>query len=393
MSRTTADIMFKVDPGKTDGGKPAFEFVTARDVELKESWFRDSIASNPELVILPCEKANLTDEPWYFWRREFTVKSPRGKAVGKIDVLLISETGRIGIVETKLSYNPEKRRDVLAQVLDYAVHLTEMNLKDMPKIPIDENNEPITSLDEMALHLSDGDFLIIVAGDDLDDRAVRLSQALLGEQIINPWDLAMIDLALYSQSENTIGSELIIVPTLRRAIISEPRHIVRVVVEGEEPKAQIRIERPVDDGSGKVGRRSVREYWDVDRFFKELEESDRTKEWKEFGNKLHELSIRFPDTAASFGTGKRGSLTLKRLNKGLIEYFIYGAVRFRKKKFKPALGRQLGSEYEKELTALFPKQIGANYPIVWEKEVIPFIDKILKLIESLLVRADQEDIE
>jgi len=168
-------------------------------------------------------------------------------------------------------------------------------------------------------------------------------------------------LALYVQSENTIGSKLIVVPTLRRAIISEPRHIVRVVVEGQEPKAQIRIERPVNSWSAKVGRKSVREYWDVDRFFKELKESDRTKEWKEFGNKLHELSNRFPDTVASFGTGKKGSLTLKRLNKGLIEYFIYGAVRFRKKKFKPALGRQLGSEYEKELSAQFPKQMGKNY--------------------------------
>lgn len=393
MPRTTADIMFTVDPGKIDGGDPTFEFVTARDVELKESWFRDSIARNPELVISACEKANLTDEPWYFWQCEFTVKSPGGKGVGKIDVLLISETGRIGIVETKLSYNPEKRRGVLAQVLDYAVHLTEMKPKDMPEIPIDENDEPVTSFDEMALHLSDGDFLLIVAGDDLDDRAVRLSQALLGEQILNPWDLAMIDLALYAPNKNMLGSKLVVVPTLRRAIISEPRHIVRVVVEGEEPIAQIRIEKPVDGGSVKGGSKSVREFWDVDRFFKELEESDRTKEWKEFGNKLHDVAVRFTDTDASFGTGKKGSLTLKRLNKGLIEYFIYGAVRFRKHKFKQALGRQLGLEYEKELTALFPKQMGANYPIVREKEAMPFIDKLGELIESFLVRAEQENIE
>ena len=393
MPRTTADLLFEIDPGKADGGKQAFEFITARDVGLKESWFRDSIASNPEIVILPCEKADLTDEQWYSWQCEFTVKSPMGKGVGKIDVLLISETGRIGIVETKLAYNPEKRRNVLAQVLDYAVHLTEMKPNDMPKIPTDENGEPVASLDEMALHLSDGDFLLIVAGDELDERAVRLSEALLGDQIINPWDLAMIDLALYAQIEDSIGSKLIVVPTLRRAIISEPRHIVRVIVEGEEPKAQIKIERPVDVDLRKVRWKSVREHWDVDRFFKELEASDRTKEWKEFGNKLYNLTVRFPDAEASFGTGKKGSLTLKRLNKGLIEYFIYGAIKFRKMKFKAALGRKLGQQYENELNILFPKQMGEKYPKIIEKDVMPVMDKMLGLIEKFLTTAEQKTVE
>jgi len=40
-------------------------------------------------------------------------------------VLLVSESGRVAIVETKLSYNREGRRSVLAQLLDYAVHLPE----------------------------------------------------------------------------------------------------------------------------------------------------------------------------------------------------------------------------------------------------------------------------
>jgi hypothetical protein len=113
----------------------------------------------------------------------------------------------------------------------------------LPELPKDQNDDQIVGFDEMAQHLADGDFLLMVAGDELDERAVRLSETLLGDHQINPWDLAMIDLALYQKEDAEDDTSFLIIPTLRQSYISTARHVVRVIVEGESPKAKVEIER------------------------------------------------------------------------------------------------------------------------------------------------------
>src|SRR5438046_2643806 len=160
----------------------AYERVSAADLKLPESWFRDAIFDDPELVVGPCREAGRTapDERWLPWQKEFDLDA------GRIDVLLISSHGRPAIVETKLSYNPQKRREVVAQVLDYAVSLQEVPRSELPKLPISDLCPDPADLDEC---LSKGKFLLIVAGDMLDPRALRLSQALLAVHLTSSWDL------------------------------------------------------------------------------------------------------------------------------------------------------------------------------------------------------------
>ncbi|MEO5897740.1 MAG: hypothetical protein ABIS06_18780 [Vicinamibacterales bacterium] len=57
-------------------------------------------------------------EQGYLWAKEFALAD-----TGYIDLLLLSSLGRMGVVETRLSFNPERRREVGAQILDYAVTL------------------------------------------------------------------------------------------------------------------------------------------------------------------------------------------------------------------------------------------------------------------------------
>src|SRR5690349_11386225 len=145
---------------------------SAGELNLPESWFRDAIFDDPELVIGPCREAGRTtaDESWLPWSKEFDLDA------GRIDVLLISSHGRPAIIETKLSYNPQKRREVVAQVLDYAVSLQEVPRSELPKLPGSDLAPDPADLDDC---LAKGRFLLIVAGDMLDPRALRLSQALL----------------------------------------------------------------------------------------------------------------------------------------------------------------------------------------------------------------------
>lgn len=224
--------LFAVNAGKQASPKPRFERVLARDLGLQETWFRDAIFDNPELVIAPCREAGrvTADETWLPWRIESNFGS------GPIDVLLVSSYGRIGIVETKLSYNPQKRREVVAQVLDYALSLQDADREDLPELPASPH-APDES--DLADALQSGKFLLVIAGDALDPRALRLSQALLARHLTNEWDLAMIDLNVYRE----VGTkELLMVPELLGNVQADVRQVVRVKVEGENPRARIVVE-------------------------------------------------------------------------------------------------------------------------------------------------------
>jgi hypothetical protein len=148
------------------------ERCSAKELGLDESWLRDSIFETPDLVIGPCRAAGITEEEWYPWKREFKVE------VGKIDVLLLSSQGRLAIVETKLATNPELRRRVLAQALDYLAHLPDRFNDLMPEIPQDENGEPVADTEDITESVGQGDVLVIIASDEVDPRAYPMGSGL-----------------------------------------------------------------------------------------------------------------------------------------------------------------------------------------------------------------------
>jgi hypothetical protein len=227
--------LFGATTAKTRAGpRIAYERVSAAELALPESWFRDAIFDDPELVLGPCREAGLVlpDERWLAWRTEFSF------GAGPVDVLLVSSSGRPAIVETKLSYNPEKRREVIAQILDYAISLQEAPHDELPPLPESELAPDPADLHD---HLSAGRFLLVVAGDALDPRALRLSQAVLARNLTSEWDLAMVDLNVYRST--TAHDQLLIVPELRGGLFAETRQVVRVQVEGETPRARILVER------------------------------------------------------------------------------------------------------------------------------------------------------
>jgi hypothetical protein len=216
----------------------SFKRVTAKSLGLQESWFRDAIFSEPELVIGPCRAAARidADEVWIPWRIEANF------GAGPIDVLLVSSHGRLGIVETKLSYNPQKRREVVAQVLDYALSLQVTDRDDLPELP----ESPHAPLEEDLVECLDTSrFLLVIAGDSLDPRALRLSNSMLARHLTSEWDLAMVDLNVYQDDQNP--DQLIVVPELLRAVQSDLRQVVRVVVEGSSPKARIVVDKKIHD--------------------------------------------------------------------------------------------------------------------------------------------------
>lgn len=232
--KALAKSLFAVDPSGSAAPRVAYRRVSASDLHLPESWFRDAVFADPELVVGPCREAALVaqDEQWFPWATEFSF------GAGPVDVLLVSSRGRAALIETKLSYNPERRREVVAQILDYALALQDAPDEDLPPLPASPAAPDPADLREC---LTRGRFLLVVAGDALDQRAVRLSEALLAGHLTSEWDLAMIDLNLYRPSDGRAA--LLLVPELRGVVIAETRQVVRVQVEGVTPRARITVER------------------------------------------------------------------------------------------------------------------------------------------------------
>lgn len=236
--KSIGENLFRLQRTGTPAPEPSLQRISAKVLGLQESWFRDAIFAEPELVIGPCRMAGRVDmdETWLPWRIEVNFGS------GPIDVLLVSSHGRIGIVETKLSYNPQKRREVVAQVLDYALSLQETDRDDLPELP----DHPAAPLEEDLIEcLSAGRFLLVIAGDALDPRALRLSQSMLARHLTSEWDLAMVDLNVFRTPHNE--DALIVVPELLGTVQSDLRQVVRVVVEGESTKARVVVDKIIHE--------------------------------------------------------------------------------------------------------------------------------------------------
>jgi hypothetical protein len=353
------------------------ERCSARDLGLEEGWLRDAIFKTPDLVIGPCRAVGLTEDEWYPWQREYRVD------VGKIDVLLLSSQGRVGIVETKLASNPDLRRRVLAQALDYLTHLAERFDESMPDVPVDSDGEPVADPGDIREAVAQGDMLVIIASDEIDPRVAKLSRSLLSDHLVKQWDLALIDVALYRPVASAPGKYLI-VPHVRNLVESEPRQVVRVVVEGETPSARVEVQRVEGDDVT-----PARQKWDETRFFQNLEAENVPPPVRDLASELRDLASRFPNSLRlAWGTGKEGSMVLKRNDGGLIEVHGSGKIRFRPTKFKRALGNDVGNEYRRRLEQIIPAAMRADYPNVPVDQAAKLAPALFKLVREMIDRVE-----
>lgn len=346
----------------------------ARDVGFDEIWLQAAIESDPELVIAPCREGELTDEEWVFWAREFPVEP------GSIDVLLLSESGRIAIIETKLSYNPEGRRSVLAQVLEYSIHLPTVELSRLPAIPLVDGREFVDT-ETVHSRVQEADYLLIIAGDRLDSRAVKLSQSLLGRHLIRGWDLALVEVAVFEDLRVTERPEHLLVPHLRGALKPERRQVVRVIVEGDRTRVQV-------DPAAPIAVNSERQRWDEASVYAEFDRPSVPSSFREVAHELRNMAHRYPTVSIGFGSGRYATVILRNRESNILEFSSNGIVRFRPGYFQEALGEELGRYYRTRLETIFPVAMKMTYPFTKldppaERET----SELLTLIDEVLTKA------
>jgi hypothetical protein len=109
---------------------------------------------------------------------------------GSSDVILINSAGDIVVVECKLAKNPEKKRTVIGQVLDYASSLTALSYDDLDARVAREHKRPLHQMMEERVPaeewdqdqfqiavsgtLASGRFKLVIAIDEMDPDLARI---------------------------------------------------------------------------------------------------------------------------------------------------------------------------------------------------------------------------
>jgi hypothetical protein len=176
---------------------------------FSEQWLQEQLFKNPNS--LPFGEIN----PGY--RDVVPLCMEMGTGAGPIDIVYVTPQGKVVIVETKLWRNPEARRKVIGQILDYAKELQTWSYSDLQRevtrriggkgnIPYElvERHYPNTNesefVDGVSNSLSQGDFMLVIAGDGIRSDTQAMIQYL--EHTANmKFTLAMIETAVY-QTEN-----------------------------------------------------------------------------------------------------------------------------------------------------------------------------------------------
>lgn len=222
-----------------------------------ESWIQELIYAHPQL--LPVSEFDRAFAPALLLARE--VDTP----AGPIDVLLTSPTGHLTIVETKLWRNPEARRTVIGQIIDYVKELTHWDLQQLTAaVRAAETTVPESLYQFVAGHdldVSERDFvdslnsnlergrvLLLIVGD-----GIREGMQAIGEYLQRfahlQFMLGLVDLSIY---ERTDGSRFV-VPRVVSRTREVPKGVIRIEAASGVKVSDVTVEELTTAGR-KAGR-------------------------------------------------------------------------------------------------------------------------------------------
>jgi hypothetical protein len=261
----------------THGASP-LERVVFDDRSIREGWFQELLFKNPSLI--PIDEIEEVFGPLMAVARELPTEK------GSVDLVYVSPRGYITLVETKLFRNPESRREVVAQIIDYASAMTSWSYQDLcdavrrtrrfdegrstgSSAPAGGDDDPILPLvrdhpdfdearfiDAVTKNLAQGRFLLLVAGDGIQHGVEQLADTFAAAPALG-FTFALLELALF----RTGAPDKAMVAQPR--ILARTREIVRAVVEVRSPltpkDVTVTLPNVVDTGDGGARRRLTEE--------------------------------------------------------------------------------------------------------------------------------------
>lgn len=226
---------------KADGSTTRPRRIAFTDKTFEEGWLQELIRKYPDM--LPVSDIEPDFAPLVSVGREV------GTASGQIDNLFLSPQGYLTIVETKLWRNPEARREVVGQIIDYAKDVNHWSFDELESrvrayykkfhgselgvIDALRKAEQIAEDDESAIidtissNLKRGRFLLLVVGDGIRENVEDMVEFMQKTPQLY-YTLALVELHVY-EMDGGEGTVQLVIPH----IVARTREITRAVVRIE----------------------------------------------------------------------------------------------------------------------------------------------------------------
>lgn len=223
-----------------------------------------------------------------------------GSRAGAADVLYLTPTGRIILAEFKLWRNPEARREVVGQILDYARVLASWSYDDLerevrsrtkrsPYEIVSQAHGDVREalfVDRVARNLKRGEFLLLIIGDGIREGVKEIVDYVQEHSGLR-FNLALVEAAVFRR-EDSVEDDVIIQPRVLAQTELVPRTILvrkTVLEETDDDPVEEHEPTPVEDEN--------------ERFW--------TAVLDDFGFDDRELTVPDPATTSAVYVGVRGS--------------------------------------------------------------------------------------
>lgn len=214
-------------------GDKTTQLLPAKKV-FNENWLQGFIFKNHHS--LPINEIEPAFGPLIPVCRELPTKA------GPIDMLFINSLGLPTLVECKLWKNPEARREVVGQMLDYAKEISQWSYETLEEAIrkaefkngsslyelVTKNAEEIDErdfIDSVSRNLRRGRFLLLLLGDGIRENVVQITDFLHNYAHLN-FSLALVEYSIFELSEHR--DEFIVVPRLVAQTVEIERAVFRI---------------------------------------------------------------------------------------------------------------------------------------------------------------------
>ena len=163
--------------------------------------------------------------------------------VGPIDLLFINRTGLLTLVECKLWKNPQARREVVGQILDYATEISRWTYEQLEQavgrspiktdsslvkiaVPEAEDMDERDFIDSVSRNLRRGRFLLLIVGDGIRENVEHIADFLQEYAHLN-FGLALVEFGIFELPDH-LGSGYLVQPRLVTQTVEIERAAFRI---------------------------------------------------------------------------------------------------------------------------------------------------------------------
>ena len=189
-------------------------------------------------------------------------------SAGYVDALYINALGRLILAEFKLWRNPQARREVIGQILDYTKELASWEYDDLQRevsralgrkgnAPYElvreraPQVEQASFVDNVSRHLKRGEFLLLIIGDGIREGVENIVQFVQSYSGLH-FNLALVEAALYRDTANRI--------IVQPRVLMRTEVIRRVVLESGRVEDFAAEDEDAEDTPSDLERENVR-FW------------------------------------------------------------------------------------------------------------------------------------